>query len=87
MRLSAVDFDEELTFDSSMEGYYFTVYQALRDQYKWPAEPIKGVAKAAEFWESLSKTDQSTLKYAIRGVDEMLIAGKSDSPAQTTEPG
>jgi len=93
MKLSSVSFDEEMAFEASQEGFYLTVFQALKEHMtrkdsaeKWPTDPIKGVSSASFYYETLSDEEKTTLRLAMRGVDERALAKNSDSPTPP-EPG
>ncbi len=87
MRMSSVPFEEEMLFEGSQEGFYYNVYQALRDHFKWGSDGLAGVDKAERFYESLDEADKISLRLAMRGVDERSLAKNSDGPTPQEGPG
>lgn len=87
MKLSAVGLEEELYFDSSFEGFFYTVWQAVRAHFKWSAEGLVGVNQAEQWYMGLNDDHKEQVRFAIRGVDERSLAKNSDGPEENPQEG
>lgn len=87
MRMSSVGFEEELYFDSSLEGTYYAIWQSVKSHFKWPEDPYEGVDAAEKWYSKLDDESKSALRSAIRGVDERRLAKNSDGPEENPTKG
>jgi len=84
MQLSSVSFDEELAFDCSFEGFYYSVWQAAKASIPgWDKlTSSAGVIKAKEWFEALEFEKATEVRLAIRGIDQRTLAKNSDGPQE-----
>lgn len=87
MKISSVGFDEEADFDRSYEAVYLSVWQALKDHYKWPKSPHEGVDVAEKWYSKLDSDVQLQLLVAVQGLDQRKMAKNSDGPVENPPKG
>lgn len=83
MKLSCVSLEEELNFDTSFEGFYYTVWQAAKASMKWPDDAAKGVNVAEHWYSDLDDEEKAQVRFAIRGIDQRSLAKNSDGLTET----
>jgi hypothetical protein len=87
MKLSCVSLEEELNFDTSFEGFYYTVWQSAKSSMKWSEDAAVGVNQAEHWYTDLDDEDKAQIRFAIRGVDQRSLAKNSSGPAETPTSG
>jgi glycyl-tRNA synthetase alpha subunit len=87
MKMSSVSFEEEIAFDCSFEGFYFSLWQAAKNSIKeWQKlSAFDGVAKAKDWFEQLDSDKATEVRLAIRGIDQRSLAKNSDGPQENQE--
>lgn len=87
MKMSSVSFEEEIVFDTSFEGFYYSVWQAAKNCMPgWSKlSGFDGVAKAREWFEQLDNDKATEVRLAIRGIDQRSLAKNSDGLQENQE--
>ena len=87
MQMSSVSFDEEIAFDCSFEGFYYSVWQAAKASIAgWEKlKGLVGVVMAKDWFEGLSPEKATEVRLAIRGIDQRALAKNSDGPPETPQ--
>lgn len=87
MKLSSVGFTEEFYFDVSPEGKYYATWQSMKEHYKWPSDPLKGVDVVDKWYSALSNDEKNQVDMAIEGIDQRKLAKNSAGPEENPTKG
>ena len=84
MQLSSVSFDEELAFDCSFEGFFYSLWQAAKASIQgWKdLKPSAGIVKAKDWYNGLEPEKAEEVSLALRGIDQRTLAKNSDGPQE-----
>lgn len=90
---SSVSFEEELAFDRSEEGLFWTIWKCLPTEppKKYPKgakviEPWReGINRARNLWNSGTPEEKQALRMAIEAVDESNNLKNSESPSELSQ--
>lgn len=84
MKMSSVSFEEELAFDCTFEGFYYSVWQAAKNCMPgWvKLSGFDGVAAAKTWFDLLPEEKGTEVRLAIRGIDQRPLAKNSDGPQE-----
>lgn len=87
MKMSSVSFEEELAFDCSLEGFYYSLWQGAKASMKgWSKlTPIQGVSAARDWFDKLDNKKATEIRLALRGLDQRALAKNSDGPPENPE--
>ena len=87
MRGGAVSFDEEMAFDVSFEGFFYSLWQGAKASITaWQKlKPMAGVQAAKIWFEELNQDQQVEVRLALRGIDQRALAKNSSGLPETTE--
>lgn len=92
MLLSSVSFEEEMQFDMSFEGFYYSVWQGVMNAFPdWKRlDPKVGIDKARAWFDGLSDDDKTNVRLALRGTDQRALAknssGLPENPEEANSP-
>jgi hypothetical protein len=85
---SNVSVEEELAFDKSEEGFYWTLWRCMPAKVsKSPEDWRAGINRAKMLWESGTPDERRSLRFAMDAVDEMANLKNSEGPKGETLPG
>ena len=87
MRGGSVSFDEEMAFDVSFEGFFYSLWQGAKGSVKgWERlKPQAGLQAAKVWFEALTPEEQVEVRLALRGLDQRALAKNSNGLPETTE--
>lgn len=87
MRGGSVSFEEEMAFDVSFEGFFYSLWQGAKNSIEaWKKlKPEAGVHAAKIWFEALEQDRQTEVRLALRGVDQRSLAKNSSGLPEITE--
>jgi hypothetical protein len=87
MKMSSVSFEEELQFDMSFEGFYYSIWQGLMgSKTEWKKlQPKQGIDAARQWFDALDDHKKTEVRMALRGIDQRSLAKNSNGLPETTE--
>lgn len=89
---SSVGIQEELSFDTSEEGFFWTLWRCMPKQTKVKKLKVNGEApvveetwqdginRAKRLWESATDEEKTEIRLALAGTDESSLAKNSAGP-------
>lgn len=93
---SAVGIQEEIDFDTSPEGFYWTLWkcatmdapqkQTFGNRVPDPEPWRKGIQQAKACWEAATDDEKRQIRMALDASDQMRQVKNSDGPPETNSP-